>query len=209
MSAPTSGLAPRQSGFTLVELLVAMAIFAIISVLALGGLNAVATQQSLTRAKLEELARLQRAFEYLYRDFSQVYPRPVRDELGQDREAALLADGRQDYLLRLTRGGWRNPAGLPRGSLQRVQYRLEAGQLMREYWPVLDRPLGMEPYSEVLLDGVDRLAIEFLDADGQWREQWPPLNALNDPALPRPRAVRLTLELDGWGEIQRLVEMLP
>ncbi len=44
MSAPTSGLAPRQSGFTLVELLVAMAIFAIISVLALGGLNAVATQ---------------------------------------------------------------------------------------------------------------------------------------------------------------------
>ncbi|RMF99253.1 MAG: type II secretion system protein GspJ [Gammaproteobacteria bacterium] len=196
-------------GFTLLELLVAMAIFAIISVLALGGLNAVATQQSLTRSNLDDLARLQRAFDSLERDLGQLYPRPVRDELGQDREAALLADGRDDYLLRLTRGGWRNPAQLPRGSLQRVQYRLAERQLIREYWPVLDHPLGMEPISQVLLDGVDAVQVEFLDADGQWREQWPPLSALNDPAIPRPRAARLTLELDGWGEIQRLVEMLP
>lgn len=196
-------------GFTLLELLVAMAIFAVVSALALGGLNAVARQQELARADLAELAKLQRAVRDLVTDFSQLQPRYVRDELGQGGEAPLLADGQIDYLVRLTRGGWRNPAGFPRGTLQRVQYRLDERRLIREYWPVLDHPLGMAPRSQVLLEDVDELQIEYLDDGGEWQPRWPPLQALNAGVAPRPRAVRFALELPGWGRIERLVELSP
>ena len=196
-------------GFTLVELLVAMTIFAIISVMALGGLNTVARQQELAREDMQALNQLQRAVRDLVWDFSQLQPRYVRDELGQGTEPPLLADGRLDYLVRLTRGGWRNPAGFPRGTLQRVQYRIEDEVLIREYWPVLDHPLGMEPRSVELLDGVIDLRIFYLDANDQWQEQWPPLSAINAAVAPRPRAVRLEFELADWGEIQRLVELTP
>ena len=95
------------------------------------------------------------------------------------------------------------------GTLQRVQYRLEDEELIRETWPVLDRPLGMEPRSEILIGGVEELRIEYLDYQDEWSETWPPLRRLSDGSLGRPRAARITLTLTGWGEIQRLVEMLP
>ena len=199
----------KARGFTLIELLVAMTIFAVISVMALGGLNAVVKQQELAREDMQALNQLQRAVRDLVWDFSQLQPRYVRDELGQGSEAPLLADGRLDYLVRLTRGGWRNPAGFPRGTLQRVQYRLEEGALIREYWPVLDHPLGMEPRSVTLLEDVVDLRLFFLDDQDEWQPQWPPLSAIDAPVAPRPRAVRLELELDGWGEIQRLIELTP
>ncbi len=199
----------RARGFTLIELLVAMAIFAIISVLAMGGLNTFITQQTLAQQNLQQLAELQRTVRMLTWDFAQLYPRPVRDELGSSTQAALVAADNNDYFLRLTRGGWRNPAGLKRGTLQRVQYRLEERQLIREYWPVVDAPLGMEPRSEVLIAGVEDLLIEYLDAEDQWNQQWPPLRLLGAQNVPQPRAARITLQLDGWGEIERLVEMTP
>jgi len=196
-----------QAGFTLLELLVAMAIFGLMGAMAMGGLNAVITQQRLAESSMAEVRQLQRGVRILMTDLSQPYPRFVRDELGQSMEPPLAADGRGAYLLRLTRGGWRNPAGLPRGSLQRVQYRFEDRQLIRDYWPVLDHVLGTEPRSEVLLDGVVRVEFSFLDAAGEWQSVWPaPGRALTEPAV-NPRAIRIDLELESVGEIRRLVEL--
>ncbi len=196
-------------GFTLIELLVSMAIFAVISALALGGLNAVITQQQLAREDMEDLVRLQRTVRALMTDFGQLYPRYVRDSLGQGSEAPLVTDGRGEFFVRLTRAGWRNPAQLPRGTLQRVQYRVEDEELIRESWVVLDSPLGAEPRSEVLIDGVEELRIEYLDGEDAWSESWPPLRRTSAAGAGGPRAARITLSLAGWGEIQRLVEMLP
>ena len=197
-------------GFTLIELLVSMAIFAVVSALTLGGLNAVVTQQALAREDMEELNQLQRTMRVLYADFSQLNPRSVRDSLGQGAEAALVTDGAGEFEVRLTRAGWRNPALLPRGTLQRVQYRVdEENQLVREYWVVLDHPLGMEPRSEVLIGGVDDFLIEYLDGEDSWSQDWPPLRRAAEAPPGGPRAARITLELAGWGEIIRLVEMLP
>ena len=201
-------LAERQDGFTLLELLVTMAVFAVFALMALGGLNNFLTQQALVSEELARLDQLQRAMRTLVNDLGQAQPRCVRDELGLSREPSFLADGRGDFLLRFTRGGWRNPAGLPRGTLQRVQYRLEDGRLLREYWPVLDRVLGTEPRSEILLDDLDEIRLEFLDDADQWQSLWPPLRAGGSSSCEqRPRAVRATLELAGWGELQRLVEV--
>lgn len=200
--------AERQSGFTLLELLVTMAVFAVFSVMALGGLNNFLTQQALVNEELARLDQLQRAMRTLTNDLGQAQPRCVRDELGLSREASFLADGRGEFLLRFTRGGWRNPAGLARGTLQRVQYRLDDNTLLREYWPTLDRVLGLEPRSEILLDDLDELRLEFLDEGDRWQSLWPPLRAGGSSTCEqRPRAVRITLELAGWGELQRLVEV--
>jgi len=195
-------------GFTLIELLVAIAIFGILSVMALGGRNAIVSQQTIARHQILRLAALQRTVRYLTEDFAQLNPRYVRDILGQDRELPLIADLSNGTIVRLSRGGWRNPVPVKRGTLQRVQYRVEDEILYREYWPVMDIPLGMEPQQTELIDGVDEILIEYLDNASKWRVQWPPLNQQNTSGFVYPRAVRITLTLVDWGEIIRVVDLL-
>lgn len=203
---------PVERGFTLLELLVAMGIFAVIGAMALGGLNAVVGQETQARAQAERVATLQRALRLMTNDLGGTMPRYVRDELGTPcKELPLAADGRIGYLIQVTRSGWPNPANLPhRGTLQRVQYRLDDGKLLREYWPVLDRVLGQEPRSEELLSGVKDVKLLFFDGEdgtGEWQQQWPPLRNANTISGDRPRAIRVTLELDDWGTIERLIEV--
>ncbi len=199
----------RIAGFTLLELLVAMGIFAVIGAMALGGLNTVVGQTTIAREQMDRLTQLQRAIRLMSGDFNGLAPRFVRDELGSAGEAPLEADGRLFGVeLRLTRGGWPNPAGLPhRGTLQRVQYRLDDDKLIREYWPVMDHVLGQEPRSEELLSGVDEFRLLYLDNQDEWQPQWPPAQAASTVASQRPRAVRILLELRDWGPVERLIEV--
>jgi len=201
-------LPPVAGGFTLIELLVAMAIFGIISALALGGLNAIATQQTIARNQILRLGDLQRTVRYLTEDFAQLNPRHVRDILGQRSEPPLIADLRDGTIVRLSRGGWRNPVPVKRGTLQRVQYRVEDEILYREYWPVMDYPLGMEPRQFELIDDVKEITIEYLDDQSQWHIQWPPLSQQDTSNFFYPSAVRITLNLADWGEIVRIVDLL-
>jgi len=198
----------NAGGFTLIELLVAMAIFGVISMLALGGLNTLVQQQTLAKQQMVRLGQLQRAVRLMTEDFAQLNPRHVRDVLGQSTEPPLVTDVAGDILVRLSRGGWRNPVPVPRGTLQRVQYRIEDETLIREYWPVMDYPLGMEPRSEEVLEGVISIEIEYLDNASQWQAQWPPLSEINATEFTYPRAVRIRFELASWGEIERVVDLL-
>lgn len=197
-----------RGGFTLVELLVALAIFAILSVLAYGGYNSAVQQNQIARASMSRLEALQTTVRLLTQDFEQLAPRPVRDVLGDGRLPALLADKRDQNLFTLTRAGWTNPTGLQRPTLQRVSYVLEDGKLRREYFPVLDATLGSEPLRRELIDRVKSVQVRFLDGQKQWQEQWPPLNS--PPATvgrARPVAVEIKLELEDFGEITRLIEV--
>ncbi|MDP6675602.1 MAG: prepilin-type N-terminal cleavage/methylation domain-containing protein, partial [Gammaproteobacteria bacterium] len=92
---------PYAHGFTLIELLTAITIFAIISALALGGLNAIATQQAIAKDQIQRLGALQRTVRYLTEDFAQLNPRYVRDILGQGSEPPLTADLIDGTLVRL------------------------------------------------------------------------------------------------------------
>jgi general secretion pathway protein J len=185
-----------------------MAIFGIISLLALGGLNAIVTQQTIARDQILRLGNLQRTVHFLTEDFGQLNPRYVRDILGQSNEPPLVADLSDGTIVRLSRGGWRNPVPVKRGTLQRVQYRVEDTVLYREYWPVMDYPLGMEPRQIELIDAVDEITIEYLDNQSQWHVQWPPLRQQNTDNFVYPQAVRITLNLADWGEIVRVVDLL-
>lgn len=200
--------AVKAIGFTLIELLVAIAIFGVISMLALGGLNTIVQQQTLAKEQMVRLGQVQRAVRLLTDDFAQLNPRHVRDVLGQSTEPPLVTDTLDENIVRLSRSGWRNPVPVPRGTLQRVQYRLEDDALIREYWPVMDYPLGMEPRSETLLEGVEEIEVEYLDDASQWSTQWPPLSQVNATTFVYPRAVRIRFELAAWGEIERVVDLL-
>jgi general secretion pathway protein J len=201
----------RQQGFTLLELIVAVAIFGIVSALAYTGLDAVIRQQEIVNVSTDRLRSVQYTMRRLMQDFAQVQPRPVREELGEGWKYALLADGRNLEQVELTRAGWRNPLGRPRSSLQRVAYRVEDGVLIRSQWAVLDRMLEAEPSELELIDRVDDFRLRFLLPTGDWIEDWPDGRAAEalgpDAARSIPLAVEVVLELEDWGEITRLLEL--
>jgi general secretion pathway protein J len=200
----------KIQGFTLIELLAAMAIFSLLAVAMYGGVQWVILEREIVIERQKELHDLQRSVAYLNDDFGQLQPRAVRDALGRDSSPALSANPGTDFIVELSHDGWRNPAGATRGTLQRVQYRLEENKLVREYWPVMDRVLGMEGRIQELLDGVDEFEIEYMDSGGDWQPNWPPLStaeAETGGVNSLPMAVRYRLETRAFGEIIRLVEI--
>ena len=197
----------RFAGFTLLEVLVVVTIFAVLSVLAYGGLNAVLEQRRRTGLVLERLHEVQYAFRVMTLDLYQINPRTVRDEIGDGRYSAFISDDRTEYLLQFTRSGWSNPRGVPRSTLQRVAYRLEEDTLIRQYWRVLDRTLANTPVESELISGVEEITLRFLDTAREWHETWPP-GGFRGTGDSRPLAVELTVVLEDWGPIIRLVEVV-
>lgn len=196
--------------FTLIEVLVSLAIFAILAALAYGALGQTLDSADLLNDRMDRLQAIQRTMRLLSEDLQQLSPRPIRDELGGGLGPALDTNFQSGFALELTHGGWSNPVVLPRSTLQRAAYRIEDDELIRYHWMVLDRTLANEPVSVVLLDGVESILFRFLQANGEWTEQWPPNDrpgALG--ARQRPRAVEIILTLAGEGEISRLIEVAP
>jgi general secretion pathway protein J len=197
----------RAGGFTLLELLVAMGIFAIIGAMALGGLNAIVGQSTQAQENTDRLTKLQRAVRLLTNDLGSLQPRFARDDLSAGGAYLPLKTNDISFDIQGSRGGWRNPAGLPfRGTLQRFQYRLDDGKLYREYWPVVDHPQIEKPKSEQLLSGVKSLKFWYFDAQNNRYDQWPPptsTGSIDD----RPKGIQFILDLEDWGEIERWVEV--
>jgi general secretion pathway protein J len=196
----------KVRGFTLVEILVATAILAIISVLAYGGYNELTQQASIANDQMQRVRAIQTAVLKLSQDFIQLEPRPVREPLGSGTQAALRVDSRTGSLLSLTRSGWANPAGVGRSTLQRVDYRLENDVLFRDQHQSLDSVIDAEPLHLKLLDRVKAIRFEFLDVQQQWSTEWPRAGA---PASirGRPLAVKFEIDLEDWGTITRIVEV--
>ena len=199
----------RARGFTLLEVLVAVVILGIISLLAYGGYNQLIRQSEIVETSAARTRAVQSSIQRMAEDFEMLEPRPVREPLGETVEPALRAGGtRTDTLLDLTRSGWTNPAGLARSTLQRVTYRLTDNKLERAYWSALDRTLTSEPTTAVLLDKVRTASFRFMDQNQTWHDQWPPLGYSGpDAARIRPIAVEVTLDLEDWGKLVRLVEV--
>ncbi len=195
-------------GFTLLELLVALAVFSIMAIAAYSGLRNVLYTRAAVEEQNRRLAAVQMAVYRLEQDIEQTTPRGIRDEYGEP-QGALLGDPLADDRLTLTRAGWDNPLGQQRANLQRATYRLRDGRLWRLYWPVLDRGGPIEPRETLLLDRVREFKARFLDQD-DWRDDWPPPPKEEDskPDPDRlPRAVEIRLILEDWGEITRLLPL--
>jgi general secretion pathway protein J len=209
---PVTRPTAKQQGFTLLELLVASMIFAIMAVMAYGGLSNVIDNSQASQQALDRLRQIQQGVSVMNRDFSQIIPRPIRDEYGNP-QPYLSAGDNIDNLVEFTRGGRVNPANLLRSSLVRVAYRFEEEQLIRLQWPQLDRAQESEPKQTVLIDNIENVTLRFLDENAEWQERWPPLDSgsgsgsTSTAAIVAPLGIEITLQLKDWGEIRRLYAM--
>ena len=195
-------------GFTLVELLIAIAILSVIGVMALGGLNQVIDQKFIAQERSDRWREVQLTMRTIYQDLSQIHPRSTREEFGETWQPALQADPRARYALELSRGGWTNPGGFARGSVLRVAYDWEENVLVRLHWPVMDRTLSTLPIRTDLLGGVSNIEFRFLDNTGEWHRNWPPITTtIPESWIIRPRAVEFAIELEDFGNLWRLVEV--
>jgi len=193
----------EEGGFTLLELLVAVAIFAVVAAAAYGGLSSVLHSDARLDEHSRALAQLQLGLQLIQRDLLQASPRGARDQYG-DTELPFVSGPAPERLFSLTREGWPNPAALPRSDLARVAYELEGDQLVRVAWPEVDRAPGTEPTSTVILGGVDTVDLRYMDAQRNWHDEWPPLGAPPDAAKRPPRAVELVIGHRRWGRVRRL-----
>ncbi|MCK7592780.1 type II secretion system minor pseudopilin GspJ [Pseudomarimonas salicorniae] len=187
-------------GFSLLEVLVAVALFALAMGLAYGGLDAVVRGRAQLQEEAARLAELQRVVGLLERDLRAAVPRGVR--LGDLRQLpALLIDPDG---IELTRSGHANRLAQPRAELERVRWTLQEGGLARTRFVALDRGGSERPREDAVLQGVSALDVEALTLDGRWVNRWPLPGAREDDW---PRAVRIGFEVDGLGRIERVLEL--
>jgi len=193
----------KQTGFTLIEILVAVAIFAFMSVIALTGIKSIMDAQEVTNKVSAQMKAIQSSFFYLERDIRYIVNRGVRDELG-GTEAALQSGTSGFALLSLTRDGRRNPQQLNRSSLIRVAYRLREKTLLRTQFASLDRGSEAIAMNRDLLGNVEELNLRFLDANNRWVDFWPPVNpgAISSDL---PRAIEVVIQHETLGKIRRLI----
>jgi len=203
-------------GFTLIEVLVAMAITALISAVAYGALSSALSAAESVRSATVRSHDINQTLTVLSRDIRQVVNRSIIDEFNQPAPA--LSGGLLSrYPLTLTRAGWHNSTGAPRSTLQRVRWWIEEDVLWRAHFPVLDRTPGTEPIETAMLDDVEGFEVRFLPTivdlksdrddvidDRDWRDNWIADVSQPDLELPIPAAVEIVLQLAGLGEVRRL-----
>lgn len=185
-----------EAGFTLIEMLIALIIFGMITAAGVTLLTlTVRTQESADRL-LDTLSAIRRTGALLNADLALAAPRVHRNGDGQAEPAFTGGNGGEALLMAFVRRGWEDENAF-RSSLQRVEYRLREGRLERWRYDAVDgagRPVAMP-----LLEGVRRVQLRYRDRDGTWRDRWDP----TDPAR-LPAAVELVSDSEGQGQIRQL-----
>jgi general secretion pathway protein J len=187
---------PAKNGFTLIEMLIALVIFGMITAAGVTLLTlTVRTQESAERV-LETVGALRRTDALLNADLAQAAPRIRRDGEGRAVPAFSGGNGGEALLFAFVRRGWEDETTF-RSSLQRVEYRLRDGRLERWRYDAVDgegRAVAMP-----LLERVRRVQLRYRDRDGAWRDRW-------DPTEPTrlPVAIELVSDSEGQGQVRQL-----
>ncbi len=186
-------IANRESGFTLIEAIVSLALLAVISVMSYQAVEVVTKVNERSRSGVASEAQLQRAWQIIGRDLMHIRPRRFYDGLG-DIEGAYLTNP-SDFGVRFSRGGGpmlrTNPSGM-----RRVNYTINKDdQLIRTSWAITESPRQSDGTTLILLDKVQDVEFNHLDGNGNYSVDWPPLNSRQtDKALPRMISVTIITE---------------
>jgi general secretion pathway protein J len=189
-------------GFTLIELVAAMSIFAIIAVIAQQSMFSAMAQSTRLTRNGTDLAELELSVSLVTRDLENIAPRPVRVGGNETQAALILADASD---LTLTRSGVVDPVDRPRGPFIRVRYvdAADTGSL-RHVWDQVDRPAATSAREAMLWDGIQTMRFRVY-SEGQWLDSWPPPGTDDIAAL--PEGIAVTFETEKWGPIDRVVSL--
>jgi general secretion pathway protein J len=193
---------PQYQGFTLIEMVIAVAIFAVMMVIAFPGLTHIAKVGDQVGQANSRLSELQFALTYLNRDWTHVSSRKILDQYGDEKSHIVI----EDNSISFTHSGWSNLLQQKRSELQRVQYLVKENQLIRQYWVSLDQVPAEEPVSTVLIDDVEFFAIFFIDSAEQPIEQWP-LAVQDQQRVDKPIALKVEIDVSQFGKVHRIMEI--
>lgn len=200
----------RNSGFTLLEVMVAIAIFSMIGLGVNQTWRTVIDAREQTELKQEQFRSLFRTMQFMENDFAQITHRKIRDEYGDTLDPFVI--GGTEFTMELTKSGWLNPGQLNRSNLQRVAYALTSeGQLNRIFWLVLDRSQSSVPVIQHLMEDVTSFEINVLDTRLKTSSVWPPGSppgAGQAPVPIIPAGVEVILELEGQGEVRKVFSLI-
>ena len=195
---------PRHAGLTLIELLVAIAVFAVVSAIMYGSLTQILENRDRVLAEQDFWRAFALSFREIDDDLGQARNRPIRDGYGVTQLAfrGEPVDPRASARasLAFTRAGVPVIGAGARSDFERVGYQLRDGRLLRLTWPVLDRAPQTKPIESVLIDGIEDMRLRFFDGRA-WSDHWPPA-AQSDPL---PRGVEITLTLKHRGSFTRVL----
>ena len=197
-------ISTNSRGFTLIEIMVAMAIMALIGVGAISVLNTATRSTDKIKINGNRLNDIQRAFMIMSNDMQQLTTRLVRDEYG-DRMPSMKSDIQASApYVRFTRLGRRNPAQLPRSNLEHLLYVVEDKTLHRISYTYVDGMVEDQGLKRPMLQNVEDMKVQFFDGE-EWHDFWPLNEGLEDgqPNL-LPVAVKMELELTDYGKLERL-----
>lgn len=187
----------RHAGFTLLEILIALFIFTILSFMMTGALHTVISADSGTERSAVRLRQLQVVLVRLSRDVEQIVNRPIKIANGQD--ASAFYGTPQGFAF--THGGMAGGQS-KQHVLQRTQYIVSQNGLWRMVWSVLDQAANSpKPNQRQVLENVTAARFEYLDEKNAFHKEWPLSGTANQPL---PRAVRITLTIADWGTIRQL-----
>ncbi len=189
----------RHQGFTLLEVLIAIAIFSVVSLASFTIFDTVLRGDESSKLRSDRQNELQRAFFLIERDVMQIAKRSLRingeaptNVFIQTADDSFLAD---NQAMAFVRNGWTNPGLLlPRSDMQSVAYRLEDNTLERLHYNFVDAVVGQEPKIRPLISNVSDLSFEFYDGQ-KWQEKWSG-NTL-------PLAIAIEIETDDFGFLRR------
>jgi general secretion pathway protein J len=196
----------RVRGFTLLEILVAVGIFALFSTMAYAGLVRILDTRDRLEAERAFWRGLTLTFTQMEDDLAQARQRTIRDSIGATvlafRGQPVDARALGDPSLEFTRGGVLTLGEGPIPDMQRIGYRIREGSLWRLVWPALDQPPTNTPREYLLLAGVQDMKLRFHATGGEWQDRWP-----GDVNVQKglPDAVEVTMVMDGRGEFMRLM----
>ena len=202
-------------GFTLVEVMVALLIMAMIAVTSAGAFNSAASGSRASREAIERLAEIDRAFVLLENDLRNALPVIRNSENGRGEPLLpLYINISEDYWLTVLRAGVENPLFQRRTEEVRVGYRYIDEELWRDTWynpSSSDEELARK---RRILKGVDFLSVEVLPPNANsitnpWSLTWPPSSQPAQFPTQLPRAVRVKIQLTDMGEIVRTFSILP
>lgn len=200
----------RALGFTLMEVMVALFIMALIALLASQAFNTASSGAAATREAMDRLAAIDRTMVLIETDLRNAIPKVLKQRFGESLPPLYVAQS-DDYWLTVMRGGMANPLYQRRTEEVRVGYRYIEETIWRDTWYNPAETEQDDARQQKLLEGVTDILVRVLPpnassiAAGPWLDAWP----ANAGAVELPLAIELTLTLEDMGEIKRLFMLLP